>query len=332
MTPRTSGVERFAAKLLAAASLAWSSPAAASDTRVQVRVDYEAPVGCPDRTDVLSLVRARRPDVTVTDDASEPRRLAIAVRTAESGYEGEVASYQGTQRLLLRRVDAASCKEVADALAFIAAVAADAPPPDEAPAPARAEDRDAAKPTSSPASLAPTTSRWSGSASAAGEIASIGAEDPLLGFRAAFAVARVDPGVLTPSFRVSIAQTLEATVAREEGAAHFRWTTGRLEVCPLRWSPVSGWRIRPCAGLETGFVVAQGDLQGEAHRRLRPWFAVAGAVSVSWEFAAPVSLELDLGAVVPLQRDEFFFQSNTVVYVPPVVEPKGSAGVSLRFW
>jgi hypothetical protein len=135
-----------------------------------------------------------------------------------------------------------------------------------------------------------------------------------------------------PLFRLSIAQTLTATATKPEGSVHLRWTTARLETCPVRLSIGERLHARPCAGLETGLVVASGDLRGDARTRLRPWFAVAMAANVAWIVAGPVSLELEAGAVVPLQRDDFFFQMNTVVYKAPAVEAAGGAGVSIRIW
>ncbi|HEX9295734.1 MAG TPA: hypothetical protein VF881_07860, partial [Polyangiaceae bacterium] len=65
----------------------WPHPALADVTRAQVGIDYDAPVECPTRADFLSLVRARRPDVVVTDDPGELRQLAVVVRAEQDGYD-----------------------------------------------------------------------------------------------------------------------------------------------------------------------------------------------------------------------------------------------------
>src|SRR5262245_425417 len=106
-----------------------------------IELTYDVATGCPSRGEFLELVRARHPsDHGGTADSR--RRVAVVVRTDERGYTGRITSQEGERAQLVRDVSAGSCREVADALAFIAAVAADpsagaapepVPPPEDQP-------------------------------------------------------------------------------------------------------------------------------------------------------------------------------------------------------
>jgi hypothetical protein len=322
-------VPHFVVAGCAAIALAPGRSARADGARVQVRIAYDAPPGCPTRAGFVSRVSARRPDVAVVDDGSEPRRLVVAIREERGSFAGEIASFAADRRILHREVGASSCEEVCDALAFIAAIGAD-PATEALPSPAApGVEPKAETPETAVPAIATPPQRWSGSTGARIEIEGVGVPAPLPGFRAWLDVERAVHG---PAFRFSVAQTLTATATRAEGSAHFSWTTFRLEGCPFRWSIGERVRARPCVGVETGFVRASGDRLAVELSPTRPWFAASASANVAVALSSSVSLEIEAAAIVPLYRDSFFFQQDTAIYKAPAVWAAGGAGVSMRLW
>jgi hypothetical protein len=51
-----------------------------------------------------------------------------------------------------------------------------------------------------------------------------------------------------------------------------------------------------------------------------------------WQVWLPVFLEVDAGAIVPVTRNTFVFDPETVLYEVPAVSERVSGGVGAYFW
>ena len=316
---------------------AWASRADAQPpTNARIELSYEVPTGCPSRSEFLELVRARDPVSRRAGDGEAERHMGVLVRNAPPGYTGRLTSYDRDHALLVREVTAATCSEVTDALAFIAAVAMDTAAGSttlEAPAAPMLHPEEPAPeptPTSNTAISQPTN--YAGAVGAHTEIVSAMAPGPVIGFPMFLDVAIRRESTFAPSFRFAFVPTLTVTRTNDVGSAHFRWMMGRLEICPLQLVLSRSMRALPCSRVDAGLVSAAGELVGESNALSRPWAAVGATVRFGWTFAAPLTLELEAGAVVPLTRDKFFFQPNTEIYRFRSAGALGSLGLALRFW
>lgn len=93
----------------------------AAEELAGIDLQYEAPVGCPERDAFVKNLEARRrgaPPGTATDTVRLEVRLELSERAA-----GSIAVTSRGGARSARRVEAATCAEAADALAFIAALA-----------------------------------------------------------------------------------------------------------------------------------------------------------------------------------------------------------------
>jgi hypothetical protein len=303
-----------------------------------IELTYDVVSGCPSRDEFFELVRARQPPGQ-DGNAESRRRVAVVIRMdAPQNYTGRITSQEGDRAHLVREVSAVSCSEVADALAFIAAVSTDASTSAAPAPPPNAEDRSLtppAAPAESPALHVVESTPSPGYAGALGadaEIVGLVGPEPILGFPIFLDVATRGDRALAPSFRLAFVSTLTVTQSNSVGSGHFRWTTGRLEVCPFRLSLASSLRARPCSRLDAGAVSASADLDGLANTPVRPWFAVALTGRVEWAIAGPIAAEIEAGATIPLSKDRFYFQTNTEVYRFGSAGPVLSAGIAARLW
>lgn len=84
-----------------------------------VSLDFQADAGCPDAAEFLARIHARTP----LRPSSEPGalRLRVALRSSPTGFRGQLraGAAEGSEP---REVNAATCEEVADALALIGAL------------------------------------------------------------------------------------------------------------------------------------------------------------------------------------------------------------------
>jgi hypothetical protein len=89
-------------------------------------VAYESPPECPSQTEFLQLVKERAQQSLAADGLTRHRRYTVVIRSDHGTYEGQLTAHEPDRPPLLRSVSGHSCKDVADALAFIAALSGDA--------------------------------------------------------------------------------------------------------------------------------------------------------------------------------------------------------------
>lgn len=95
------------------------SPAARA---AETRLAYRAPAGCPQEAAFLEAVKARGALLVATPGGDE-RLLSAHIEPVASGYAGTFRVQRGGESSDERRVHAATCAAVSDALAVVAAIA-----------------------------------------------------------------------------------------------------------------------------------------------------------------------------------------------------------------
>jgi hypothetical protein len=277
-----------------------------------VEVWYRSSAGCPDGAQFVARLGALGRKARL---ASAGDHVDFVVTLGPAAGEGEQPQNLGrlerqTDRgtVAVREVRAANCADVAEALALsleLAMVPASEMDNKDKPG------ESASPPTSSQASP-------SGSGSSSTDVAATpesgGASNRRgvqLGLQATLATG-IAPAVLPglslfagvggaggPEARLAARASYGASSA---AATDLRVTlvTGRLEGCPVSWAPGS-ISIAPCASLDFGLLRAESPgASGRADSGV--WSSGGAAVRASFRAAAKLSLEAEIGMVVPFVR------------------------------
>jgi hypothetical protein len=145
------------------------------------------------------------------------------------------------------------------------------------------------------------------------------------------------PGVVAPSFRLSVHTTPDATMAASQGPGQgtLAWTYGRAEGCPVRLVLVGTVAVRPCLLLDVGALSVDGHGEAHALSPVRAWVAAGGLARVDW--ALPLGGRWDLvleaqgGVTFPMARQSFEFQPSAFVYQAPPAAGLAGIGGGVRF-
>ncbi len=154
-------------------------------------------------------------------------------------------------------------------------------------------------------------------------------------------IERDAPG-FAPAFRAS-AFRADATTNSGPISTSLGWTLARATLCPYRFDVAARIGIRPCAVVDAGVVSAEAfsaahsggarDATGlsRSQGRSRTWAAPGLVGRAAWSPTRIVFAELEVGATVPLVRDDFAIDPNLSVYRAPSVVPFAQIGTGLRF-
>ncbi len=346
--------------------------AARSSLAADVILDYSAPEGCPLREQFESEVVTRTSLVRIVQSTGTGRFFKVELVNNGTSTVGRVTS--GRESGSAREVTASSCNEVASALALIVALAVDpkALTARVLPSTARfaSEDSEREKqPTANPEpapveepppgpvpyAITPSTMparegfrltqpavhavalsigvRLSGAfwtSSPTVPWASVGttfvAENPKAVVRAASIIA-------------SFAFAKSALVPTSESAsARFDSWLVAVGYCPWRFELTQGVLLRPCGGLEGGWLTGTGIAAGrvnQAWSSTRGWAALSELAHLQIRLGGNWQSVLEAGVTEPLWRDTFVFETLsrpvTIVKVPFVI-PHLSLGLMARFW
>lgn len=316
---------------LAAALVLRSSPARAEP--VAYELSYTAPPGCPTEKQVLAEVRANVRDAASGDGA----RIALAIVQDGGAFIGELVALDRAGNEGRRSIQAPTCAEVSQTLAFLAVLAIELG--------GRVEDEPAAIPTPKSVSPAKATAATPAKASKpetpprpesgwrlAGVVGG-GVRGGLAPSVRPSAEAGVDLGVtdtkvLSPALRAMLIGAL-SRISHSAGTAELSLLAGRFEGCALRfgWRPVG---LRPCLGVEAGAVFAHGDLEG-GRSTVEPWGSAEASLRLEARLPERVFLELSGAAVVPFFRTRYFFVPDRIVYTVPALTGRAGLVVGFRF-
>jgi hypothetical protein len=119
------------------------------------------------------------------------------------------------------------------------------------------------------------------------------------------------------------------SVDTQVGSVNHWIAAGRAEVCPWRLgsTQVGLW---PCATFELGAAGAS-DARPSGLNARDVWAAPGGALRLAYEVVAPISLEAQAGALVPL-RQETVYAGATALYSAEIIAFQAAVGVSARVW
>jgi hypothetical protein len=299
-------------------------------------LSYEAPKGCPDQEKVRRDVADQVGDLAHAGEARVALRITMGTR---GGFAGELVATDRDGLEGRRAIDGKTCAEVAQALAFLAALAIElggrfdrepalaeqtpSPrPPAAATVPAPSRPHPARSQPTRPPSLDWTSivvgqlrGGLSNVATPAGELG--------------FGVGSARVGAWTPSIRASL--LVGGGGIREGDSRVMTWlTSGRLEVCPLRLGR-SRLEYRPCLAGELGSLSVHATSSAASSRSSNLWAAVEAGVRLRWVGGPSFFLELGVGTLLPLTRERHQMFINGIAYTVPGLTARGALAAGLRF-
>lgn len=316
----------IAALVLALASLG-SSPA--------VELRWRAPASCPDRDAALATIDALLQGHTPAD--GETFTADVTIEAAGDRFRARVALGEGE-----RTLEAATCREAADAALLIVAMAVDPrigappdePPPEEPalPEPTPPEPARVPEPAVAPdARTSVTTSRNTETIAPPSRTRSTRRRTPLhalvrasagVGYGGppkASAVIAIGVALAGPRFRVELDGDLWTPKQSKDpdldrGIEVIGWTIG-VRGCG---SPLAGkLEIPICAGLRTGALRGKGTGQVDATPKSTQWILASAGFGI-WGWIRPrFALALDVEALVPFGRPVFDLGTGEFSYKAP---------------
>jgi hypothetical protein len=347
----------------ACVAFAWVTSASADERTTmpatfRARVHVDAPTGCASDASFWRATSRKTARLRAADASAAEASLEVSIRPDERGVSGELRIVRGGATSAMRRVRGPSCDEVTQALSLVAALAFDpAARPD---APGEPTDANAASSTSSPptsstppvpeaspvlpvtpatpsedrpSALAPrangSPARWRcGGGAHAGAIG-LASPGAVLAY-GAFLDLESDRAGFSPSVR---AGAVRAGGAASSGGvdAELTWTLARASLCPVRIDLASGLALRPCAGVDAGWMNAHALQLARAQDRSRPWVAPTATARFAWAPHRVVFVELEAGVAIPLVRDEVAVDPSVTLYRAPSVAPLAQIAAGMRF-
>ena len=308
---------------------------ARADDLVAVQIDYEARAGCPSADSFVRQLLGRAPRARLAVPGERVRVLVARVRPgAGHGLEGLLVVRDPGAAPTERTVRAETCDEVVAALAVIAAVVIDpftartgtvdtaAPSADQAPPVdvVVAAAPPVPSPTPPPADEAapgpPADPRmWTISAGLGGGLVAGSAPTVLLSVPVFVELSRAGREVVRPSARLRVEWTFSSS--NSEGGAFVR-TGGAIDLCPIALG-ASSLRAQPCMRAELAALYAKGRGVEPVRSAVRPWFALGAVARVRIDLPPPLFVELEAALILPVVRDRFYVEPDTVVYRAPTV-------------
>ncbi len=305
----------------------YGGAAAAAD--IPFRIDYRGPPECHGAWEFSRQLSARTPRVRPAAAGEPSLTFWVLIAPADRGVLGRfwVAEADGTFSTA-REVPGRDCHEVIAAMALIGAILLD-PNASTAPLPSGPPPV-----VGSPPELPPPP-EWA-----------LGAG---VGLLAQSAVAPgLSPGLaihadwtpweaawLAPQVRLALLHVRGRTEKVASGSADFEWWAARLSGCPVSWGVEATFWLRPCLLLEAGELSGQGFATRDPRSASAFWAAVGGLVRAELSLERALVLGLDLGVILPLVDDEFYFDPDrpeNVAHSVPRVGFSGQLGVGFRFF
>jgi hypothetical protein len=306
---------RYAIGITIALAITCAAPARARAQpleKVHIAYGVAADADCPDAASYRARITARNRGVSFVDRADAGRVFDVQVRADPDGQmHGRLAVRDSAGLQTVREVFGATCAEVIDALALVAALALDPQQPQQPQQPRAAP---APVPPATPSTARP---RVGFGASAGGIYDAVPGVGPAGG-------AFVD--VRTRLVRVSISGAV-ARGSASVGAANAAFTrvVGRVDLCrdvldgPVRWAG--------CVRAEAGVLSGVGANIEDPVRVRRPWLAPGLGLTGTKGLFGRLFGRLAFSLTVPLIRDRFLFSPDTTVHRAGVVVPELMIGV-----
>lgn len=139
-------------------------------------------------------------------------------------------------------------------------------------------------------------------------------------------------GFFSPSIRFRFERPGEDADPSSIGSAHFTWTEGSVDLCPIAWSPFARLRLVPCLRGELGILDASGVDASPSRSESRPWFSLGAAGRLRVAIVGPFFAEIEGEIFTPLVRDRFYLEPNTTIFRASAVAWSGAAGLGVSIW
>ncbi len=334
--------------VVAAELLSGSAWAAASEPPAGIHLSYEAAPGCPTRKELLEEL-GRRVDPGWRSGFDRRRFVVRIERAADRGFAGRLEVTRDGRAPETRELRAETCRAVSAALVVFIAIALDpasdpqpepapetppSPPPPPAPSvpPARppAPEQRGDRPSFVPRRREPAW-KWSSGVT----LAYLHAPNAAWGARVEGELARrIADLPIAPALRLSWGFAGFDTRLSTGGEASFAFETGRAHGCARVTLAGTPFTFAPCIGLEIGTLTATSRNIPQVGHTSTPWSAMSGAVRGSWFVLPWLSLDAEIGGLVPFTRTTFgLTEPIRIVYRAPSILFSGSVGLaaSARF-
>jgi hypothetical protein len=340
-----------AAVLLSASFLAGRSSGAEAEP---VRIEYVAPMGCPDGTAFVAMVRDRTTRFRQAEPGEQVRRLSTRITKGASAFLGRLRIANPDGSSSLRSLDGPFCDELASALALMTALLIDpdagnnqakvgADPPTEKDTvsvdPVLERHRPDPETTSPSIPVAPTqaTRPWQWSAGMQGRATSGMTPSLVLGGELFVEAEPVPAAKLSPVLRAGVGvEQADETFASPAGAsANFLWFVAALQGCPVQIS-TSARRasVYPCVSLRLGWLRSEGRGISQPNRTVSFWSDLGSVLRGRVSLSGGLSLEAEIGLIVTLTHPSFQIldvASGSVTAAYSVSRFGGSAGIGASY-
>jgi hypothetical protein len=316
---------------------------------------YEADVGCPDQPAFSAIVRGKLTAAGGTAANAPSPRIRVGLHATDSGFVGHLELQRADNSKYEREVTGASCAEVANALAFVLALALgvnDPPaasaiePPASTPVvpfpqpPVPRLRAGTPTPVAPPRQPEPPVPRRHSLWTFGGGV-QLGARSGLAPnwavVESAFLEARrAQSSPFGFTLRMGFENVQTANLSSIRGTSDFAWWAGSVEACPVRLRLVESLELETCAGAHVGQLRGSGhpdpNSGGTSRTQSKIW--LDGLTALRLEFALPHGLSLHVQGemLLPITRYQYAFDGpSTTLYQVPDLASAGFLGLAGHF-
>ncbi|WP_437534084.1 hypothetical protein WME79_08295 [Sorangium sp. So ce726] len=137
--------------------------------------------------------------------------------------------------------------------------------------------------------------------------------------------------VFFPWAELGMGATLPRTVFGGGAAVNLTWFTARASLAPLGASLGDHVFVSAYIMLDVGAVLASGEGAPKVDSRWRPWLEAGAGARMRALVGAWSFVEGQIGAALPLRRDEFYYVHGGTAYQAPVVRLDAALSVGVLF-
>lgn len=296
----------------------WAPRAAAQVPGQAFRLEYWSEGRCPDATEFARQIQTRAPRLRPAV-ADEPALGFYAELVERAGSAtGRLTARTADGREVTREVRGTTCDDVVNALALIAALAADPnqtveaprsasspPAPSTPPAPQRARPARHRQDDELTTVLPPPPPHWAFGVGGGLSFDSSIAPSPGYGLGVEFNAEGPEGSALRPLFALSAIRAAATKTPTRAGDASFTYLAFRGTACPVRWPEETPLFLRPCVFLDAGVLEGSVSLGKNSQDQSKTWFAAGAFVRVEALADEVLSFQLDGGVTAPLKHDSF---------------------------
>jgi hypothetical protein len=308
---------------------------------------YAVPAQCPGQAAWLEGVRARLPTLLRTHPLLES--LAVHVDAGAGGYLGSIRSSSALELGVARTVRGATCRDVLDALGFIAVLGLERAASERQ----SKDDAEALAPSVPPVPELVSPSHWDFVDASAGASREAAKQNLQLGV-AGFALLQSG---LTPGSPLGLGLAVQLDWSRPDGGgaswqplllagAFFtepellrvdrgalrleHWSTHSV-FCPWRFGASEMAALRPCADFDAGRSSGEGVGVIDGIKRAAPWLSASAELRGELRFGHSVELGVSLEGVAPLWRAHFYLLPNLMRFETPAFGLRAGSSLSVLF-